>query len=279
MASRLIRRRWVGLTAAAVALMAAASIAGVYVPAVYANETASWAAQGVGQDIVNLCLVLPAALICLDRSARGSLRAALVLLGLLIYVIYSYTLYSFFVHFGPVFPVYVAILGLAFYSFVGILLDVNTADVRGLFAAKRGRAQSAYLMASAVAFGAMWLSAILTAVATGTTPRDVVEAGLPVNPVHVLDLAFILPAMIVTSVSLWRGRLLGRLLTVPLLTFAAAMGFAIVGMMLVMRARGLAAPSALIGGLSAVSGLAVVLTFDFLRPAIRAAGNPAPVPD
>jgi tryptophan-rich sensory protein len=94
--------------------------------------------------------------------------------------------------------------------------------------------------------------------------------------VHVLDLAFVLPGMIVTSVLLWRRRPFGLLLAVPLTTFAAAMCLAIVGMMLFMRTRGLPAPAALIGGLVVASGVAVALTIDLLRPSVGVAGNPAP---
>jgi len=264
------------LALAAAILMGGASAAGIFLPFVYAKETPSWAAQGMGQDVVNLIVVLPATAICIAHGARGSLRAVLVLLGLLFYVIYSYVLYAFFVHFNALFPIYVAVLGLSFYASVGMLMEMDSIAVRSLFAAKRGRAASAYLMASGVAFAILWLASIASAIAAGGTPPDVIEAGLPVNPVHVLDLAFVLPGMIVTSVLLWRRRPFGFLLAVPLTTFAAAMCLAIVGMMLFMRTRGLPAPAALIAGLVVASGLAVALTIDLLRPSVGGAGNPAP---
>src|SRR5262245_16872315 len=94
---------WVALSLASGVLMAASSAAGLYWPGAYANETASWAAQGVGQDLANLIVVFPALLIAASFVARGSLRGLLVWLGLLIYVMYSYVLYAFFVHFGRLF--------------------------------------------------------------------------------------------------------------------------------------------------------------------------------
>ena len=253
-------------------LMGAASTAGIFLPFVYAKETPSWAAQGIGQDVVNLCLILPAMLICLYRAAEGSIRAVLVCLGLLIYMIYSYVLYAFFVHFSALFPVYIAVLGLSFYAFAGVLSDVRHEQARDMFEHTTGRAQSAYLMLSGVGFGALWLSSIAAAIASGEPPRDVVETGFPVNPVHVLDLAFVLPAMIVTSVSLWKRRALGFLLAVPLMTFAAAMGSAIVGMMLVMRTRGLPAPGGLIAAMTIATAIALYLTLKVFRTA----DNPAP---
>lgn len=53
---------------------------------------------------------------------------------------------------------------------------------------------------------------------------------LPVNPVHVLDLAFVLPGMIVTGILIWRDRTTGYLMAVPLLVFSFTMGLGIVVM-------------------------------------------------
>jgi hypothetical protein len=50
----------------------------------------------VGQDAANLFVVVPAMLIALYFVYRGSARATLVWLGLLIYTIYSYALYASF---------------------------------------------------------------------------------------------------------------------------------------------------------------------------------------
>jgi membrane protein implicated in regulation of membrane protease activity len=121
------------------------------------------------------------------------------------------------------------------------------------------------LSASGVLFAVLWLSDIVPAVASGTAPLDVVEVGLPVNPVHVLDLAFVLPAMIVTAVLLWKRNPFGLFFAVPLMTFAAAMGAAIIGMSVVMNSRGLGDPNAVIAGFVVLVAVAVALTYVFLR--------------
>jgi hypothetical protein len=271
-----VRGVWVRLALAAAILMALASAGGIWLPFVYVEETASWAAQGTGQDIVNLAVVLPAMLIALYAASVGSLRAVLVVLGLLIYVVYSYVLYAFFVHFNLLFPIYVATLGTSFWALVGIVLDVRHERVRELFDGKTGRAQSVYLMASGLVFGGLWISSIATSIASGDTPRELVEAGLPVNPVHVLDLAFVLPAMVVTSILLWKRHPLGWLWAVPLVTFAAAMGSAIVGMMAVMKTAGLPVPAAVVAAMAISASLALYLDADALLPKIR---HPHSIPE
>ena len=68
-------------------------------------------------------------LIVLPFAFRGSTRASLVTLGLLIYVVYSYILYAFFIHFGSWFLVYVAVLGLSTYALFGSVLGMNLDEV------------------------------------------------------------------------------------------------------------------------------------------------------
>jgi hypothetical protein len=264
-----VRGLWLRLALTAAILMGVASAAGIWLPFVYINETASWAAQGTGQDIVNLAVVLPAMLIALYAASGGSLRAVLVVLGLLVYVVYSYVLYGFFVHFNLLFPIYVATLGTSFWALVGIVLNVRNDRVRALFEGKTGRAQSVYLMVSGLLFGAVWMSSIASSIMSGDTPRELVEVGLTVNPVHVLDLAFVLPAMVVTSILLWNGHPLGWLWAVPLVTFAAAMGSAIVGMMAVMKAAGLPVSAAVVAAMAVSASVALCLDADLLLPKIR----------
>jgi len=166
-----VRVVWLRLAFAAAISMSLASAGGTWLPFVYVHETASWAAQGKGQDLVNLVVVLPAMLIALYAASAGSLRAVFVVLGLLIYVMYSYVLYAFFVHFNLLFPVYVATLGTSFWALVGIVLDVRNDQIRALFGGKTGRAQSVYLMASGLSFGALWTSSIASSIVSATRRR------------------------------------------------------------------------------------------------------------
>ena len=76
---------WVSLPLAA--LVAWSALGGILLPSTYARETASWAAQGMGQDWVNLLLVTPTLAIGGARALRGSFRARLVVGGALVYTV------------------------------------------------------------------------------------------------------------------------------------------------------------------------------------------------
>ena len=231
---------WVALSVAAAIAIGIASAGGAFGSA-YARETPSWAAQGVGQDLVNLFIVVPLLLATAALAARGSLRALLVWLGLLLYVVYSYVLYAFDVHFNRLFLFYVAALGLAFHACVGAVLTLDrTAIVDSFNRETPTRAMSALLIGVGLLFAALWLSDIVPALRAGRAPASVDEVGLPVNPIHVLDLAFALPGLIVVGALARRRHPIGMLLAVPCVTFLIVMGLAILAMAWVMHVRGVA---------------------------------------
>ena len=241
-------------------LMAGVSLLGVADPRTYGKETLNWAAQAVGQDWVNLCVVFPVLLIsALLVLRRNSFRAFLVWLGALIYLIYSYLLYSFFVHFGPLFLFYVATLGLSFYSFVGALAALDWQSIGDLFADVRTKPASVLLGVVAVLFAFLWLADIVSALARGGVPTDLDKIGLWINPVHVLDLALLLPGAFIVAVLLWRRRTLGLALAVPFLVFFVLMGAAIISMMIVAAQKGFAL---------AVPQLVAMLTIILLSSAV-----------
>ena len=70
------------------------------------------------------------------------------------------------------------------------------------------------------------------------------ENCLLTNPVHVLDLGLLLPAMIITAILLWRRKLLGYFLALPLLVFSILTGIGILAIFVVMSMKGM--PTSLI---------------------------------
>jgi hypothetical protein len=109
-------------------------------------------------------------------------------------------------------------------------------------------------------FGLLWLLEIAVALIAGTVPPALAETGLWTNPVHVLDLAFLLPGMVIAAVLLWRGEFIGQLMAVPLLVFAVTMGLGIVAGFALSAARGLPypLPAAVVVGAIMVVGTLVV---------------------
>jgi hypothetical protein len=220
-------------------LFAAASAGNIILPDAYARETPSWAAQGLGQDWVDLLVVVPVLLVAAALARRGSRRAGLVLGGAVAYTAYSLVLYAFAVHFNPLFLVYSVALGLSFYALLSVVVACSREDPRSWFSpAPPARAAGVFSTMLGLAFYALWLSEVIPALASGEMPQSLAEVGLITNPVQVLDIGIVLPAFIVGGVALVRRRRLGYWLVPMMLAFAVLMDLALIGMDISMAARG-----------------------------------------
>jgi hypothetical protein len=253
---------WLSVPIALLAIVASAI--GIF-GNVYDRETNNWAAQAVATDIVNL-IAYPALLLLALLAARGSLRAHLAWTGVLGYSVYAYAIYSFDIRFGPLFLVYVAVLGMSIHAVIGALASLRDREMQvGLDAEAPVRFTAGILVGLATVFYLLWLSGIVPGAFDGTTPSELRETGLPSNPVHVLDMAFFLPALILAGVLLWRRRSLGYVLAPVVLTMAALLGLGIVCLQFVLDARGDEPVWALAAGIGVVTMIEVALVIQLLR--------------
>jgi hypothetical protein len=273
-----LRSPWILLSLLAAVLMALTSLAGLFADSTYALETAEWAAQGIGQDLINVALVFPVLVISAFLARRGSVRARLIATGALFYVAYSYALYALFVHFGTLFLVYVAVLGLSVFALIGATAELDAGALQGVLGARRWRRTAAvFLVLVGGSFTLLWLAEIVPATLAGVTPESVEQSTFAVNPIHVLDLALFLPATIITGLLLWRDRPRGLLFAVPFTTFVSLMGTALVAMVVVMWQRGIPVSMPMLAVMVAVAIAADLMTILLLGGSgDRADRAPAP---
>jgi len=217
-----------------------ASYAGVFIESTYARETTLYASQGIGQDIVNLFVVVPILLITSFYAWRKSKLGLLIWSGAIFYLAYSYAIYSFGLHFNRFFVVYCLILGLSFYSLVYFVLSSLQENVTEWFL-KKGSTKSTgiFLISIAVLFYIIWLSELIPSIRMNEIPKSITESGLLINPVHVLDLAICLPALLLTGIALIKNKSIGFLLAPTMLIFCVFMAIAIAAMVLVMKSKGM----------------------------------------
>lgn len=220
-------------------LFAAASVGNIVLPTAYARETASWAAQGIGQDWVDVLVAVPVLLLSALLARRGSRRAALVMGGATVYTVYSLVLYAFAVHFNQLFLVYSAALGVGFYALLNLVISYSGDDPRSWLSpgSLARRAAGAFAVFLGVAFYALWLAEIVPAIAAGQPPKTLAEVGLITNPVQVLDVGIVLPAFVIGGIALLSGRRLGYWLVPVMPTFAVLMDLALIGVDVSMAAR------------------------------------------
>lgn len=216
--------------------VATASSLGIFVGATYSREAVSYAAQGIGQDWVNLLVATPLLWVCAYKVRQGSRKALFVLGGPILYALYSYILYAFTLHFNELFLLYCATLGLAFFGFLE-WWNAMKCEVRRIKLPNEvfSKGAAGFQITIAVLFLILWLSEIIPAQINGTIPKSIADSGLITNGVYVLDLSILLPALVVSAVLLVKKRTNSVVLSTALLGFSAIMTLAIFSMMVTMK--------------------------------------------
>jgi hypothetical protein len=256
---------WLWLSAPIVALGIPGSLAGIFVDRIYAHETTNWETQATGQDIANL-VVLGALAVLAHIAARGSATALLAWAGTVVCTAYTYVIYAFAVHFGPLFLLYVAVLGLAVWALIGFFATVDPERVRAAYdAGQPTRFVSTFLVVVAGAFALLWLGQDLPAMLSGEPSRELRDTGLPTNPVHVLDLAFFLPTTLVAGILLRRGAAWGRVLAPVVLTAMAGISLGIVALVVLAATRGQEASLVVAAVMAALGVVQAVTCWRFLH--------------
>jgi hypothetical protein len=200
-------------------LVAIIAVVTVLAPNVLRDPPA-YAANALGTWVVVLFVAVPVTAFAMRAASRGSLAGRFVWLGGLGYLLYNAILSTFSLQFNELFLLYVASLSLAVWSLVAVVRTLDVASLPARFPARFPvRLVGGYLMATAVAFAALWLRDVLPAMISGTHPASLRGTTLPVNVVEVIDFAFTLPVSFAAGLWLWRRR---------------PWGFALSGMMLVL---------------------------------------------
>ena len=269
---------WLSIVAACVAV--AGNVVALSVHKIYASLTPIFLPQALAQDVADLTVVAPAWLILAVLALRGSLRAYLLWLGVLTFTVYNYVIYAFAVPFGPLFLLWIAVLGMTSYALIGGVSAVDHSVVASSFTRRRAIVVVArVLIATAILFAVLWLSEDVPALLSGTRPRSLIDMALPTNPVHVLDLGFFLPAAIATGVLLLRRTPFAHTLAPAFVVFLVLTGVPILLTPVVQAARGGVAAwgvVAPIGTLVVVLSVLLVWLLSTMRPAGSTLDSAAP---
>lgn len=242
-------------------LLAAVSLGGLTTDA-YARELPAWRDQAIGQDWFDLVIAAPWIAVC-AVGARTSRRWRVLLAGAYAYAVYEMLIYAFAVHFNALFFAYCATLGLAAFALIALVGELRDEPVA---IDRRGaRLGGGFLVGLGTVFALLWLAEDLPAVLRGAPPPSLVEAGLFTNPVHAIDLSFVLPAHIAVGVLMWRGRAAGVLYGPLVLAFGIVMAASIGGMMAVIALRGGEAVIPVIDAMALVAIASAVVLARVLR--------------
>lgn len=217
--------------------LAVVSVAGAFLPSTYERDSASMAAQGAGQDMVDLFLAVPMLLITFYYASKGNRKGLLLYGGVLVYILYSFVIYAFGVHFNRFFLLYCATLGLSLYAFIIFMRGVRHVELDRWFEGAPVKLISLFLVLVALIFYGLWLSSVLPATFGNSIPEEISDNDFLVNPIHVIDMAFALPAVLIGAFHVWKKRALGYLIAALALVFIVQLTIALAVMVIMLVIR------------------------------------------
>lgn len=260
--------QWWRLTALLSLLAGVAGAVGIVAAdRVYSRETTLLFDVAGAQDLVTVVLVVPVTALLGMRARGGSLTAFLCLPGCLAFLAYNYAIYAFSIQFGPLFLLWVALLGLSVFALAGTLVTADLRAIEQRFAARAMAGPAWFLMVVAGLFALLWLSEIVPDLLAGGPSRSAEGWQIPTNPVHVLDLSVFLPGVLLSGLLLLRRHALGYATVAGQLVWLALTCVPILLTPVVSAVRGNAADWAVTGP---VGALLVTITFVLLRVLHRA---------
>src|SRR6476660_2019568 len=96
------RKKVIVLTLPLAVLISIASWVGLFTENFYYKETPNWISQAIGQDAIDLFLVTPLLLITAFLAIKNE-KAFLLWGGTTLYIVYTFVIYCFDVHFNGLF--------------------------------------------------------------------------------------------------------------------------------------------------------------------------------
>ncbi|PVZ06277.1 hypothetical protein [Actinomycetospora cinnamomea] len=227
-----------------------------------------------GTDLVVLVLVVPLLVIALVAARRGSVRARLLLVGLLVVVVYVHgSIVAGTIAYTPLYVVSVLVVPTAGTA-VAVLVAGIARHEPLLRPGVPRRGPGLFLLASALVTVVVWGVPLVVAAATGTVPARTDLAAAPVT--LGLDLAVITPLVSLAAVLLLRGAPQALLLAVPLLVLEISLAPVITAQTASQLASGVRLEAAEVAG--PIGGFAVLaLGAAITLVALLRAPSPSPL--
>lgn len=215
-----------------------ATLGGLLMPGLY-RDTDIIKTSWLGNDLLTLLLVVPMLIFAMNWSKRGSYRAQLVWVGLLLYMLYNYAFYLFGSAFNAFFLLHVAIFTLSMYALFLTLYQLNITEVRRAFREDTPVRWISVFLA--------FLALPLLVVEGGQSIQFIFTGKVPEAPslIFALDLSFVVPGTILAAILLWQRRAWGYVLAAMMLVKGMTYGLVLVINTAIITAKGLAPPDPL----------------------------------
>jgi hypothetical protein len=212
------KKNWVFIFLPIILLTAIASFVSLLTSDFYYRDSATMAVKSHYLDLINISIVVPIGVMMFVLAMKKSHWAKLFILGIMAYLAYMFGFNALSLYFNELFLVYVAVFGL---SIFGIILGYGDVQQSGNYLENpiKMRISGIYLMLFSVIAYIAWLIEIILSTVNGSIPESISGMNLPVNVVHVFDMAFALPIIIIGAVLLFKGKMSGLIISSIMVAF------------------------------------------------------------
>ncbi len=187
-----------------VPLILVQSIIGLLVPGTYIKDGAWGKAVWLGNDFVNLFIFIPLYIIALIFIKRGTDRGMIFWLGIQALITYDYLYYPLAVVYNNYFLLYVAILGLSFYSFISGITKIDFSAFEKYIPGKKSRIFISVLMlAFTLILALMWIGMSVYYIFTGVVKQQ------GISMIATFDLIIIVTPVILATIWLLKRQARG----------------------------------------------------------------------
>lgn len=210
----------------------------IYGKGLYHHMSADVAIQGIAQDYITLFVAIPLLLYSLPKSRKGTLKARLLLTGVLNYFFLTYLFYMNMAMYNAFFIIYVFLVSVSFFAFALTLIDCNVETLPLKFSvATPVKSIGGFLMFLAVSIALLWLQVIIPPLIDGTIIPKSVEHYTSLT-VQGFDLSIFLPIAFLSGLLLIKRNAYGFLMAPVTLVLLSILMTALVAKIIAMALVG-----------------------------------------
>jgi hypothetical protein len=197
------------------------SLTGLIHPDIYQNFVNSDLLPGLtSQDLISAgsgCILLFYSL----SSKSIDYRRQIIIIGILGYLFYAYGIYVIEQFYNMLYILYMGIFSLSFYALISGLIGIDSGLWFNLRISGSIRVLSAiFLFLNPLVFYPLWISQIISFIVEGRQP-------VAFYSVYILDLCFVMPAMVIVATMAFKKKGFGILLQPSLLIWGFILLFSV----------------------------------------------------
>ncbi len=240
----------------------------IYGGGIYRMHTVTQVYQVIPHDMVNLFLALPSLLISFIFARKGILKARLFFMAVILYLLFTYGIYTFYAMYNRLYICYVAILGLCFYTFFITLKGTDATKVKELFKDNYpNKLVGGFLITASSFMTLTWLKTIMPTAIFNNIPTTQLAQSTTMVP-QAIDLAFVLPLAFVMGIRLCRKKVEAYIIGTIIPAFLVFMMTAVFskGLMLqITKTENGIGTMAIMGTFALIALIITMINFSFMK--------------